>query len=151
MKTTEEKPKGKKISAGDFWYWHGDGLDNLESITCPILIPAEMLRQLLADRKLSSMAALRNMNSEGMVGEFIWSLRKGPDDFGMLEAFAGAIADTLEEVLRRFEGTVKCEYCNEDFEAGQAVWPDVQAGPYHQDCLAMAEEDSSGADPPYPI
>lgn len=30
------------------WYWQGDGEDHLESTTCPILIEAEDLRQLIA-------------------------------------------------------------------------------------------------------
>ncbi len=34
---------------GEVWYWAGDDEDHLESLTCPILISAERLRNLLAD------------------------------------------------------------------------------------------------------
>jgi len=32
---------------GEVWYWQGDGEDHLESTTCPILIDAADLRELL--------------------------------------------------------------------------------------------------------
>lgn len=33
-------------SAGNYWSWQGDGSDHLESLTCPVLIPADRLRAL---------------------------------------------------------------------------------------------------------
>jgi hypothetical protein len=33
---------------GDVWYWQGDGHDMPESLTCPVIMSAETLRQLLA-------------------------------------------------------------------------------------------------------
>ncbi len=33
---------------GEFWYWQGDGTDELESLTCPILIRADDLRAILS-------------------------------------------------------------------------------------------------------
>lgn len=32
------------------WHWQHDGEDFLESLTCPVVIPASQLRELLADR-----------------------------------------------------------------------------------------------------
>lgn len=34
---------------GEYWAWQGDGEDHLESLTCPVLIPAESLRKLRDD------------------------------------------------------------------------------------------------------
>jgi hypothetical protein len=39
---------------GDYWAWQGDGNDYLESLICPVLIPAASLRGIIAER-----AALR--------------------------------------------------------------------------------------------
>jgi len=36
---------------GETWYWQGDGYDHLESTTCPILIEASDLRELLEKAK----------------------------------------------------------------------------------------------------
>jgi hypothetical protein len=33
---------------GEVWYWQGDEEDHLESLTCPVVIPAEKLRHLAA-------------------------------------------------------------------------------------------------------
>lgn len=35
----------------EVWYWLGDGNDHLESLTCPILIEASELRELLEKTK----------------------------------------------------------------------------------------------------
>lgn len=35
-----------------YWCWQGDGEDHPESLTCPVLMSAEDLRSLLADRRL---------------------------------------------------------------------------------------------------
>lgn len=34
---------------GEIWYWQGDGEDHLESLTCPVLIEAADLRELLKE------------------------------------------------------------------------------------------------------
>lgn len=36
---------------GEFWAWQGDECDHLESLTCPVLIPAAELRALLEAAK----------------------------------------------------------------------------------------------------
>ncbi len=35
---------------GEAWYWQGDGEDHLESLICPILIEAQDLRDLVAEK-----------------------------------------------------------------------------------------------------
>lgn len=39
-----------ELERGVFWYWQGDGEDHLESLTCQVVIRAEDLRAMLADR-----------------------------------------------------------------------------------------------------
>jgi len=46
-------------SIGETWYWQGDGEDHLESTTCPIIIPAEQLRQLIATPEVLSEEEIR--------------------------------------------------------------------------------------------
>jgi regulator of replication initiation timing len=38
---------------GEVWYWQGDEEDHLESLTCPVLIEANDLRELLERSKKS--------------------------------------------------------------------------------------------------
>jgi len=33
---------------GEYWMWQGDGEDRLESLSCPVLIEAQDLRNLIA-------------------------------------------------------------------------------------------------------
>ena len=40
-----------RIKLHETWYWMGDGEDHLESLTCPIIINTEDLRDLLADER----------------------------------------------------------------------------------------------------
>ena len=40
-----------RIKLDETWYWMGDGEDHLESLTCPVIINAEDLRNLLADER----------------------------------------------------------------------------------------------------
>ncbi len=37
----------RDVEAGNVWYWQGDGSDHLESLTCPVVIHAQDLRELL--------------------------------------------------------------------------------------------------------
>ena len=41
---------GVIVRKGEVWFWQADEEDHVESLTCPVLIPAEALRKLLADR-----------------------------------------------------------------------------------------------------
>lgn len=37
-------------AAGNYWHWQGDGEDHLESLSCPVLISADQLRAVLAEK-----------------------------------------------------------------------------------------------------
>jgi hypothetical protein len=45
-------------SVGDYWAWQGDGTDNLQSLVCPVLIPAKDLEAIL-DKRNRLLAACR--------------------------------------------------------------------------------------------
>lgn len=36
-------------NGNEYWAWQGDGYDYIESLSCPVLIPADCLRSLLDD------------------------------------------------------------------------------------------------------
>ena len=46
-KAREEVEALHRERKGEVWYWQGDGYDFPESLTCPVLIGAEALRQIL--------------------------------------------------------------------------------------------------------
>jgi len=46
-KLSDENAALQRERQGEVWYWQGDGNDNLESLTCPVLIEADDLRALL--------------------------------------------------------------------------------------------------------
>ena len=55
--TTEERTWNKlellahrEKAKGNYWCWQGDGEDHLESLTCPVLVSAAQVRELLAAR-----------------------------------------------------------------------------------------------------
>ena len=56
IQADRDEKKDKEIEAlhrerrGEVWYWQGDSEDKLESLTCHVLIEAQDLRNLLADR-----------------------------------------------------------------------------------------------------
>lgn len=37
----------REKAQGNYWAWQGDGSDHVESLVCPVLIPAEDLKELL--------------------------------------------------------------------------------------------------------
>lgn len=39
-----------RASIGEVWHWQGDGEDHLESLTCPVLISADDMRELIGKR-----------------------------------------------------------------------------------------------------
>jgi hypothetical protein len=50
----------RRISIGECWYWQGDEDDHLESLSCPIIIRAEQVRDIQADaQKVGETVALR--------------------------------------------------------------------------------------------
>lgn len=51
-KQRDEARKAVEISTsgkGDVWFWQGDGEDDLASLTCPVVMEAEKLREILRD------------------------------------------------------------------------------------------------------
>jgi hypothetical protein len=49
LTATKEKLKSEyRVSIGEVWHWQGDEYDHPESLTCPILIKPEQLRELVA-------------------------------------------------------------------------------------------------------
>ena len=43
-------------AADEYWAWQGDGEDHLESLTCPVLIPATELRNIIAAKETAEAA-----------------------------------------------------------------------------------------------
>ncbi len=62
-----------EIANGQYWRWQGDGDDHLESLTCPILIGANQLRDLLRARQNGwiSVETLRRAAEES------WEIKNG--------------------------------------------------------------------------
>ena len=42
------------VTAGNYWAWQGDGMDHLESLTCPVVIRPEQLREIIKAANLNS-------------------------------------------------------------------------------------------------
>jgi hypothetical protein len=50
-------------SLGDYWSWQGDGTDALESLVCPVLIPADVLLRMLTGMKdLATLITMMKLN-----------------------------------------------------------------------------------------
>lgn len=49
----------------DIWYWQGEGTDNLESLTCPVIIRADELHDIAAIAERAELLA--NMSAGGIV------------------------------------------------------------------------------------
>jgi hypothetical protein len=47
-KTRQDLNLEKAVQRGDYWHWQGDGHDFPESLTCPVVMTADQLRELLA-------------------------------------------------------------------------------------------------------
>ena len=48
---------------GEVWYWQGDGEDKLESLSCPVLIEAQDLRELLKKASRLPLSIQEALNS----------------------------------------------------------------------------------------
>ncbi len=53
--TAEEKTRAELIAhrekaIGNYWCWQGDAEDHPESLTCPVLVPADQVREWVASR-----------------------------------------------------------------------------------------------------
>lgn len=68
---------------GEYWAWQGDEEDHLESLTCPVLIPAQMLREQLAARRddlaealIAYCASIRDCVDFRIYNNYAWRLVK---------------------------------------------------------------------------
>lgn len=47
QKVELEMATRRRLAKDEIWFWQGDGEDHLESLTCPIIITPEALREIL--------------------------------------------------------------------------------------------------------
>jgi hypothetical protein len=90
---------------GNIWHWVGDGKDDLESLVCPVLIPAEQLREMVAS--LSSSLAQAQQERDKLQAEnkalAMWSCSSCGCRFSQLPP--------QPEIT--LEGVVRCSKCVE--------------------------------------
>ena len=61
MRLKNEANAAYRASIGEVWYWQGNG-DDLESLTCPVLIEADDLRALLANHRANWVQKAENQD-----------------------------------------------------------------------------------------
>lgn len=76
---------------GEVWYWQEDGDNHIESLTCPVMIPAETLRRLLASRQSGEDTQPEpEANPLDKVGDALKNLGKNPQFQQALTALLSA-------------------------------------------------------------
>lgn len=80
----------RQKAAGEYWAWQGDGEDHLESLTCPVLVPAQELARFQAERD-ELLAIVTIIDKEGF-GWMRW----------------GRIRDMARAAIAKVEGAKPC-------------------------------------------
>lgn len=85
----EECRQLRQVEGGEVWYWQGDGGDFPESLTCPVVISAETLREWIgkvskSQKQTSALKIIRTL-----AGNAKWALERDrmPDRDEWLRCF----------------------------------------------------------------
>lgn len=89
--TAEERMRAELVAhrekaIGNYWCWQGDGEDHPESLTCPVLVSADQVREWVAARSKAFEQAAREVNAETLSADpsgLCWSFREGVMPFAV--------------------------------------------------------------------
>lgn len=100
-------------SSGELWYWQGDGADNLESLTCPILIHAAQLRALSAPPAVGALTPQEFMKCIYEAGEPTRLIfEQGPYSIDTLTAGGDKLLEAINRRLLSIPSNgTECEKC----------------------------------------